>query len=158
MNISLFFLYTTKCTFKTNHLTCRSQHGAGEEQRRHKVPVVLGVVSQHGHSVVAGLQCSDQQLLQTRVGHTGVVGQEVPPGRLQLQPQLLLVGKLDGGEYPGSDQEVKDVTDDQERKIQGWLVPLRKQSAPFRTAERHHCTLMIWFEDRNSFQLLSVLC
>ena len=125
----LFFLYTTQCTFKSKsiscaltlrfHLTCRGQHGAGEEQGRHEVPVVFGVVSQHGHSVVAGLQNPDQQLLQARVGHTGVVGQEVPPDRLQLQPQLLLVGQLDGGEDPGSDQEVEDVTDDQERKIQG---------------------------------------
>ncbi len=111
-------LNKTHCAAVSPGLTCCGQHGAGEEQGGHKVPVALGVVFQHGHSVVVGLQRAGQKLLQARVGHTGMVAQEVLPVRHELPPELLLVGQLDGGEDPGADYQVKDVTNDQQRKTQ----------------------------------------
>lgn len=99
-------------------LTCGRQHGAGEEQGRYEVPVAVGVVAQHGHAVVAGLQRAGQQLLEARVGHAAVVAQEVAPGRHQLPPQLLLVGQLDGGEDPGSEEQVEDVSEHEQREVQ----------------------------------------
>lgn len=91
-------------------LTCCGQHGAGKEQGGYEVPVAVGAVTQHGHSIVVGLQCSGQQLLQTRLGHTGVVAQKFLPSRLHLLSKLTLVRQLDDGEEPSADYEVKDVS------------------------------------------------
>lgn len=122
-------------------LTCRGQHGAGEEQGGHEVPVPLAAVAQHAHPVVAGLERAGQKLLQARVGHAGVVAQEVPPGRHQLVPEILLVGPLDGGEDAGAGQQVEDVTGDQQREIQRGPVPLHRQGAPAVAADAdHHST------------------
>lgn len=119
-------------------LTCRSQHGAGEEQGGHEVPVVIGVVTQHGHSIVVGLERAGQELLQARVRHAGVVSQELLSGRNQLLPKLLFERKFDGGEDPGADDKVTDVTSAQKRKIQRRVVSLHKLSAPAcGTDERH---------------------
>lgn len=88
---------------KLQFLTCCGQHGAGEEQGGHKVPVAVGAVTQHGHSIVSGPQCSGQKLLQTRLGHTGVVAQKFLPSRLHLLSKLMLVWQLDDGEKPCAD-------------------------------------------------------
>lgn len=119
-------------------LTCCGQHGAGEEQGGHEVPVPLAFVPHHRHPVVTGLERAGQQLLQARVGHAAVVAQEVAPRRLQLAAELLLVGPLDGGEDPGADQQVEDVTDNQQRKIQRGLASLHKPSAPAVAAAADH--------------------
>lgn len=119
-------------------LTCRGQHGAGEEQGGHKVPVVSGVVTQHGHSIVAGLERAGQELLQPRVRHAGVVAQELLSGRDQLLPKLLLERQFDGGEDPGAHEEVTDVSDAQKRKTQRRLVPLREPSATAFGTHEHH--------------------
>lgn len=110
--------------------TCRGQHGAGEEQGGHEVPVVAVVVAKDGHPTVTGVQRAGQELLQARVRHAGVVAQEVSAGRSQLLSKLALVGQLDGGEDPGADDEVKDVSEDEQGEIQRRLVQLREASAP----------------------------
>ncbi|TNN73904.1 hypothetical protein EYF80_015921 [Liparis tanakae] len=139
-------------------LTCCGQHGAGEEQGGHEVPVALAFVPHHRHPVVTGLQRAGQQLLQARVGHAAVVAQEVAPRRLQLAAELLLVGPLDGGEDPGADQQVEDVTDNQQRKIQRGLASLHKPRAPAvaAAAADHHVPvnvglrhLLSWKEGKN---------
>lgn len=126
-------------------LTCRGQHGAGEEQRGHKVPVVAGVVTKHRDAIVAGLQGAGQEQLQLLVGHTGVVVQEVPPGCPQLVPELLLVRQLDGGEDPGADDQVQDVSGDQQREVQRRVVSVQEPDAAAvgRTGAHHPSCLLV---------------
>lgn len=128
-----------------NSLTCSGQHCTGEEQGGHKVPVPVGGITKDGHSIVTGLERASQQFLQVRVGHAGVVAQEVLPCLFQLLSKLVFVGQLDGGEDPGTDEEVEDVGNDQQRKVDPGLVPLREESAPVSDASGYHHSVELQF-------------
>lgn len=88
------------------------------------------IVSKDGYSIITGFQRASQKFVQVRVGHAGVVTEEVPPDGFQLVAKLFFVGQLDGGEDPGADQQVEDVRHDEKREVDGGPVPVHPESAP----------------------------
>lgn len=92
-------------------LTCGGQHGAGEEQRRGKVPVPVrrGVI-EDGYAITAGIHGCRQEPFQALLGQAFIFLEKSLFNGPQLLAQEVFIWQLHRGEYDSAEYEIKDIT------------------------------------------------